>query len=301
MQDRVLPECGVRLEECKELKELGNGSFGRTVLLERNGREYVAKFLTFSKGRISHDQQMNFAKMTEILKALAHPRLLRFIGSSQIGNDSAMILMPFTPSGSLAAVLNSTPKPKWWTPTAMALVFIGIVLGMEYAHAQQLSHGALKPSNILLDGEHNVMISDFGAFQWERAGVTREVQHSAALYVDQGALEADEDQNEFASDIYSFGVIAYEMMMIGRGSPDVLKRITLNKILSGTRPDIPSDLNQWVRALIDDCWAPNPKQRPPFQQIMQTFERQDFAVTSGVNVPEVKAVITRTRTALTKK
>jgi tRNA A-37 threonylcarbamoyl transferase component Bud32 len=301
IQNRVLPECGVRLEECKELKELGNGSFGRTALLDRNGREYVAKFFTFIKGRISHDQQMNFAKTAESLQGLTHPRLLRFIGSSQIGDDSAMILMPFTPSGSLADLLNTNPKPPWWTPTAVVIIFIGIILGMEYAHSQEINHGSLKPRNILLDGEHNIMISDFGAAQWERAGVRREVQQDAVLYVDQGGYEDDEDQNGFAADVYSFGVILYEIMMTGRGPADVLRRIALNKILSGTRPELPRDFNQWVRDLVDDCWSPNPKQRPPFQKIMQIFEKEHFVIASGVNVSEVEAVITRTRSLLSKK
>jgi serine/threonine protein kinase len=301
IQDRVLPECGVRLEECKELKFLGNGSFGRTALLERNGREYVSKFLTFAKGRISHDQQKHFTQTTELLKALAHPRILRFIGCSQTGNDSVMILMPFTPCGSLAALLSAAPKPPWWSPTTMVIIFVGIILGMEYAHRQQMNHGALKPSNILLDGEHNVMISDFGSLQWERAGIRRELQQDAVIYVDQGIYEADEDQDGFAGDVYSFGVIVYEMMMSGRGSSDILKRITLNKILSGTRPELPHDLNEWVRALVDDCWSTNPKQRPAFQRIMQIFECQNFAISSGVNAAEVRAVITRTRAFLQKK
>jgi serine/threonine protein kinase len=284
--DRILPECGVLLKECRELKCLGIGSFGRTVLLERNGREYVAKLLTFTRGRISNDEQMVFTQTVENLKGLVHPCILRFVGSSQNGNDSGMILMAYLPCGSLAEVLNSDPKPGWWNGTSMMIIVIGIVLGMMEAHKKGICHGNLKPSNVLLDGEHLVRVSDFGSLEWEKAGVKKELRNE--FYADQGMVEDDDEDVDIERDVYSFGMILYELEMLGKGLPDVIKRIAFNKILSGTRPELPRDLKDWIRDLIDDCWDLNLKHRPSFERIFGVLRDHNFEGFGGVEVGEVE-------------
>jgi serine/threonine protein kinase len=294
MQESELPECGVRLEECKELKVLGTGSFGKTVLLERQGREYVAKHLRFARGRISHDQTILFAATVDSLKDFTHPCVLRFIGSSQTGPDSAMILMPYMPCGSLDAAMNQEQRPEWWTPTTVAIILVCIILAMVEAHHHDMRHGSLKPSNILLDGEHLARISDFGGPEWQSAGVARELGTEATLYVDQRIpVDTDDDPKGFAGDVYSFGIIFYEMLMLGKGQSDVIRRIALNRILSGARPEFPTDFPEWVRNVIDDCWATNPEQRPTFRHVFQIFQRQKFAVTMGVKTAEVQNIVTR--------
>jgi serine/threonine-protein kinase len=90
---------------------------------------------------------------------------------------------------------------------------IGQAVG--YAHAEGIVHRDLKPENVLLvrraDGEHPLLI-DFGIAQvGEPAGVRQTTTHlmGSAFYM---APEHLLDKAEAASDVYSLGVIAWEML-----------------------------------------------------------------------------------------
>jgi serine/threonine protein kinase len=121
---------------------------------------------------------------------------------------------------------------------------LGTGMGMKHAHSQGVSHGSLKPNNVMLDGAHHIRICDFGAVEWAKAGAVRETPNGAAFDTDQGIADDDEDDNGFAEDVYAFGLMFYEIMMIGKVSHDVMKRITLNKMLRGTRPEISKHFNE---------------------------------------------------------
>jgi serine/threonine protein kinase len=259
--------------------------------MDRNGGEVVAKHLVFGKRRVTHDQQLIFTRALDTLGGLLHPCILPLMGAGQISGDEGVLFLPYMTHGSLAAVLSTEPKPSWWGPSVVAIMVIGIVMGMRYAHAQGVVHGSLKPNNVLLDGAHHIRICDFGALEWAKAGVAREVPNDAAFYIDQGVPEDEEDDTGFCEDVYAFGLIFYEIMMIGKSSHDVMKRITLNKMLSGIRPDISKDFSEWVRGLIDDCWAPNPKHRPSFETIYQLFEKHHYQIQNGVKQDEVQSYI----------
>jgi serine/threonine protein kinase len=189
--------------------------------------------------------------------------------------------------------MNQNPRPAWWNSTTITIILVGIVLGMADAHKNKVVHGSLKPNNILLDGEHLVKISDFGALEWQRAGISREVATDALLYIDQSPDDDDDDDLGFERDVYSFGIILYEILMVGKGLHDVIKRIALNKILSGTRPDIPDTFTDWVSNLIDDCWAAHPKQRPTFNRIFTILSERKFQLLKDVKVEEVQNFVTR--------
>jgi serine/threonine protein kinase len=276
--------------DCREIRVLGNGSFGKTVLLEYQSREIVAKFMRFAQRRITNDQQTVFTRTVEQITALFHPCILSFIGSSQIADDQAIILAQFMNVGSLTSLLDEDPKPPWWSPTSVTIIIMGILLGMVYAHQSGLYHGNLKPNNILLDVAHHVRLADFGSMQWVEAGIVREVSDESSLYADHG-LYYDDEKDPFAGDVYSFGLILYEMIMIGRGPHDAIKRMTLNKIIGGTRPEVPSDFNLILRNLVDDCWSSNPKYRPKFTDIVQLFEKNQYQLLAGVRTEEVQAYV----------
>jgi serine/threonine protein kinase len=164
---------------------------------------------------------------------------------------------------------------------------------MRAAHSREIHHGSLKPSNVLLDGERFPRVSDFGALEGQKAEVTREIPNAANLYIDQAVGSEEDDPGKFTQDVYAFGVILYEMMMIGRGMHDVNNRLAFSKILGGGRPDIPEDFPDWVRRLIDDCWAANPPQRPTFAQIFQLFADHKFALTQAVKPENIQNFVTR--------
>jgi hypothetical protein len=84
-----------------------------------------------------------------------------------------------------------------------------------------------------------------------------------------------------------------------RAFPDGVSSLVIVKkvVLDESRPAIPEWLAPGVRALITDCWADDPDDRPSFEEICERLQKMDFKSIDGVNsgkvsrfVKEVKAL-----------
>lgn len=83
-----------------------------------------------------------------------------------------------------------------------------------------------------------------------------------------------------ASDVYSFGVLVWEILSrqvpwAGQALPrDIYVRV----VVHGDRPTIPADTPADMVAMLRDCWAQAPEERPTFQALMN---RVNFFPTVG--------------------
>lgn len=66
-----------------------------------------------------------------------------------------------------------------------------------------------------------------------------------------------------SSDIYAFGIVAFEILFERQAFQDLEGFDLINAVVSeNMRPVIPEDLDNKLRTLLNRCWAPNPDQRP---------------------------------------
>jgi serine/threonine-protein kinase len=128
-----------------------------------------------------------------------------------LGEDkgSYYITMEYVPGEDLKSFLRRSKKL-----TVETTVSIGIQIcdGLSEAHRMGVIHRDLKPSNIMIDREGNVRIMDFGiARSLKGKGITGAgVMIGTPEYMSPEQVEGKEiDQR---TDIYSFGVIIYEMV-----------------------------------------------------------------------------------------
>lgn len=146
-------------------REPVNGRYTRLELLGRGGSgvvykawdtelaEYVAlKFLrTAALGRIKQEAQ--------ILASLRHPHIVTI---HDIGTDSAdgrpFLRLSWVSGGSLAARLTEFDG----RPAKAARLMEQVARAIQHAHANNVHHLDLKPGNILLDGNGNALVADFG-------------------------------------------------------------------------------------------------------------------------------------------
>ena len=122
--------------------------------------------------------------------------------------------------------------------------------GLGYAHAQGVTHRDVKPSNILINDDGRIKLSDFGIARIESSTLTQvgEIMGSPGYMAPEQFLGTDVDAS---SDLYSVGIIAYELLVGKRpflGNNAEILRAVLND-----RPANPSEINPKVSAQLD--WA----------------------------------------------
>ncbi|MFN8392320.1 MAG: serine/threonine-protein kinase [Bdellovibrionota bacterium] len=178
--------------ECKH-KELNNHTVAMKVFSAQSVR---------SEAEVTRFKQ-------ELLAAyhVNHPNVVR--GYELITTEEFIAFtMEYVSGGSLADRLVQSGQ----LPLKQVIdILIATCAGLEAIHAAEIVHRDLKPANILLTGEGNIKITDFGVARFERAALLHPdvilgtVEYVCPEYISDGRTDA-------RSDIYSIGVIAYEML-----------------------------------------------------------------------------------------
>lgn len=139
-----------------------------------------------------------------------------------------------------------------------------ICAGLAAAHDVGVLHRDLKPSNIMIDGDGNARITDFGL-----AGLTEEFRDDEMGAGTPAYMSPEQLQRQpvtVRSDIYSLGLVLYELFTGKRAfdAPTLGELMRLRR--SDTTPTTPSeivkDIDPLVERLIDRCLQKNPAQRP---------------------------------------
>jgi serine/threonine protein kinase len=267
-----------------EDKGSGNGSSIVKFMRHRvSGAEIAVKEFLVKSDRVQKD----FLSEIEALKKLNHPCIVQLKGCClPSGTESAKIVMEYVGGGTLKNLLRTDIRPpRWWTATRKAITIAGIVLGMKYIHSEGFIHRDLKPTNILLDDDRDVKISEFGSSRLYQADSTM-TGAGTPLYM---APEVDEGHYDGKVDVYSFGIIVYEIVS-GNGifSNDGNKFKLFGMMQSGKRPDIPDFVLPFSRELIEKCWSEEASNRPSFSEIWRKLEEAEFKFMEGVDSHAVK-------------
>jgi len=191
------------------IEELGQGGMGRVYRAEdRKVREEVA--LKLIKPEIAADKKVieRFTQELRTARKIGHRNVGRMY---DIGEDrgSHYITMEYVSGQDLKGLIRQSKRLSVQTALSIARE---VCAGLAEAHRLGIVHRDLKPSNIMIDREGAARIMDFGIARTVKGtGLTGSgVMIGTPEYMSPEQVEAkDVDQR---SDIYSLGIILYEML-----------------------------------------------------------------------------------------
>jgi serine/threonine protein kinase len=199
--------------------------------------------------------------------------------------ERAGIVTEYAESGSLEKVLEKVKLgdiPVFWTHTKIAIMIVGVILGMKYLHSRSIIHRDLKPANILLDRNGRVRIADLGLAR-EDGGVWSKPGAGTPLYM-APEITLSRGTPTMKVDVFAFGLILYEILFGETVFPNnVTERGLMEMHLSGLRPKCPGKIDAQIRQIIESCWAMNPEDRPSFEDLFEVSELTDFSFYEDVD------------------
>ncbi|HEX2621433.1 MAG TPA: serine/threonine-protein kinase, partial [Phototrophicaceae bacterium] len=202
---------GKQLGEFQVLERIGRGGMAtvyRAHQLSVN-RDVALKVLLELDGVLDDQNfRQRFAQEAELIAALEHIHILPVYGYG-IQDNVAFIAMRLLRGGSLSDLMKAGPLPMERTVE----LFSQIGKGLAYAHSKGVIHRDLKPGNILLDEGGHAYLTDFGlaklidgdAHMTKTGNIV-----GTPTYMSPEQLRGD--PLDHRSDIYSSGVILYQML-----------------------------------------------------------------------------------------
>jgi len=271
------------------IEELGKGGMGRVYRVEDTQlKQEVA--LKLIKPEIAKDKK-TIERFRNELKLARNIRHKNVCGMFDLGETEGahFITMEYIRGEDLKSFIHRSGQLAVGTAIRIAKQ---VCEGLSEAHKLGVVHRDLKSNNIMIDKEGNVRIMDFGiARSLKEKGITGEgVMIGTPEYMSPEQVEGKEvDQR---SDLYSFGVILYEMVT-GRVPFEGDTPFTIGVKHKSERPKDPKELNAQIpenlNSIILRCLEKNKEER--FQNVRKILsEIKNIEVEKHVSmkIPEWK-------------
>ncbi|XP_059647367.1 probable serine/threonine-protein kinase PIX13 [Cornus florida] len=306
---QILPTPNLRIFTFAELKAatrnfradtvLGEGGFGKVYkgwLDEKATSKNGGSGTVIAVKKLNSESLQGFQEWqseVNFLGRLSHPNLVKLLGYCW-EDDELLLVYEFMQKGSLENHLFGRGSAVQSLPWGTRLkILMGAARGLEFLHAaeKQIIYRDFKTSNILLDGSYNAKISDFGLAKLgptaSRSHVTTRIigtyGYAAPEYVATGHLYVK-------SDVYGFGVVLVEMLtglraldtnrpngqhnLVDWIKPELYNRRKLKDIIdSRFEGKYPSRAATQMAQLALRCLEPEPKDRPPMKEVVETLEQ----------------------------
>lgn len=202
-----------------------------------------------------------FQREAKLIAKLEHPHLLP-VYDFDGAHDPPYIVMRYLEGGTLKKVMEAGALPQ----EEMLYMLRQVATALDYAHRQGVVHRDLKPSNIMIDREGNAFIADFGIARVSDAakdltGTGNVIGTPGYMAPEQARGKGEVDGR---ADVYSLGVIAYELLA-GRGPFD--RESAVEELMAHLQQPVPDitefndELASGVNAVVQTALSKDPDSR----------------------------------------
>ena len=278
-------EWDIDQREIRICKKIGAGSVAETWECLWNNKMPVA-VKTLKPGLVDRSE---FLAEADVIRKLKHPNLIQLYAVCS-KEEPVYMITELMKHGSLLDFIRHNPPGKGRSLTHVDLIDMAaqVASGMTYLEEKDYVHRDLAAKNVLV-GEYLICkVADFGFANL----ITEEYyeknflpQFSIKWTAPEAALY---NRYSMKSDVWSFGIVLYELITYGRTPyAGLVTRDILEAVSEGTyRMACPPNCPPKLYAIMLDCWSQVPDNRPSFSSLQLQLE--EFFVTDDSSSHEPK-------------
>ncbi|HSJ50323.1 MAG TPA: BTAD domain-containing putative transcriptional regulator, partial [Actinomycetota bacterium] len=284
-QDPALEIRGQPLRGYRLLEQVGEGTFGvvHRAIQSHVGREVAVKTIHPELAN-RPDFVRRFDHEAQVVARLEHPHVVPLYDYWR-DPGGAYLVMRFLRGGSLEALLDG----RGLDPGPSAAILDQVAGALAAAHRQGVVHRDVKSGNVLLDEDGNAYLSDFGvALESGAPAPNLASQRGTPAYLSPEQIRSEPATP--ASDVYSLGVLLYEMLageppFAGATLDELLNRVLHQPLPAVTRvrPELPVAVDR----MIERATAKDPARRFGDPRELATAFR------AAIEATEVRVVVDR--------
>jgi serine/threonine protein kinase len=288
-------------EGIEDIRELSSSRFGTVRLVRRRSEKgdksevFVAKFYNSGDNKESRSA---FMECVHPFICLNHPSVMPIRGIiGPVKGTGPIVLTPFSECGSLEDVLNQVRKndpPPFWNNSTITKIIFNLITSLEYLHRQGIVLRELKPSDVIVYPDGTARVDGYLTSFLEEQKFTKASQVGSPFYMSPEVYDDEEEgvkSKDPKTDVFSFALIAFELVAIARVFPTSMAAATImRKVMSARRDDRPKITDNVpgpISDLIHRCWVPLPSKRPTFEDILRQMNAIQFRF-----FPDVDLILT---------
>jgi serine/threonine-protein kinase len=265
---------GLQVDNFKIERLLGSGGMASVYLASDVSlkRDVVIKVLLPTLAE-NEELRLRFQREAQATARLHHPNIVQVYSTGSIPDTSPYIALQYIRGGSLSEHLQQLTKQGQWVSIIYALsIARQMADALRVAHQTNIIHRDLKPSNILLRTDGTPVLSDLGIAAIQQA--TMRLTQTGGIIGTPNYMSPEQATGQAIdgrSDIYSLGVIIYELLS-GRlpFDGDSPWAILHQHIYEQPTPlvQVRPDLTPQTIRLVDTCLQKKPEDRFPNAQAL---------------------------------
>ena len=238
----------MRIGNCQVLKEIGSGGMATVykAVQQPLGRVVAVKAL---KPSIAVDSQFakRFEREAHFMASLQHENILH-VHDFLKQDGSMFIIMEYVQGIDLFDLLE---KRRMLPVDVAAIIALAVARALDYAHFRGIVHRDVKPANVMISRQGEVKLMDFGI---ARDDTQRDLTETGTGLGTPSYMSPEQilgDKLDFRSDIFSLGIVLYQMVtgqkpFVEDDSHTVMQKIRLDRYTSPRKlnPLVPRQLEQ---------------------------------------------------------
>lgn len=260
----------IRKQTYTQVKQLGEGSYGKAYLVKCSLDNTLAVIKTMPLDSMSDEAKKEAFKESKILEKLNHPNIIKFIEVFRSNKpfSTLNIVMEYADGGDLNKAIKEQQKIKKFFPETKILDwFCQICLAVKHIHSKKILHRDLKSGNVFLTNSGIVKLGDFGISK----SLNNTLEKAKTVIGTPYYLSPEIIMNKpysFKSDIWSLGVLLYEMSVLKMPFDAKSMPMLTLKIIKGEYMKLPSNFSKELCDLIKSLLTVDHKKRPDINELL---------------------------------